>query len=276
MRPREPAEMIRRAVDILVSASVLVLTSPLLALAVIAIRLESAGHPIYRQRRVGLDGAAVRRAEAAHDGRRRRAHRRRAGGQRERFAHHPRRGAPAPDLARRAAEPAERAPRGDVADRAAPDVAGPGRAVHPPSARSPADQAGHHRLGAGQRPHVACPGASGSSSTSTTSPTARWRSTCGSSGARSRSCSAARTSTRARPAAGRASCDAGSRSFHGPNRLRCTGAGDARAAGDPADRRGQALRHRLLLCAPHHDDRRRPLARSRPRSTPRRCVPRSR
>jgi len=45
--------MIRRAVDILVSASVLVLTSPLLALAVIAIRIESAGHPIYRQRRVG-------------------------------------------------------------------------------------------------------------------------------------------------------------------------------------------------------------------------------
>jgi lipopolysaccharide/colanic/teichoic acid biosynthesis glycosyltransferase len=48
--------MIRRTVDILVSASVLVLTSPLLALAVIAIRIESAGHPIYRQRRVGRDG----------------------------------------------------------------------------------------------------------------------------------------------------------------------------------------------------------------------------
>ena len=58
MWPREPAEMIRRVVDILVSASVLVLTSPLLALAVIAIRIESAGHPIYRQRRVGLDGEA--------------------------------------------------------------------------------------------------------------------------------------------------------------------------------------------------------------------------
>ena len=50
--------MIRRAVDILVSASVLLLTSPLLALAVIAIRIESAGHPIYSQRRVGLDGEA--------------------------------------------------------------------------------------------------------------------------------------------------------------------------------------------------------------------------
>jgi lipopolysaccharide/colanic/teichoic acid biosynthesis glycosyltransferase len=48
--------MIRRAVDILVSASALLLTSPLLALALIAVRLESAGHPIYRQRRVGRDG----------------------------------------------------------------------------------------------------------------------------------------------------------------------------------------------------------------------------
>ena len=48
--------MIRRAVDILVSASVLVLTSPLLALAVLAIRIESAGHPIYHQRRAGLEG----------------------------------------------------------------------------------------------------------------------------------------------------------------------------------------------------------------------------
>jgi lipopolysaccharide/colanic/teichoic acid biosynthesis glycosyltransferase len=47
---------IRRVVDITVSGSVLVLASPLLALAVLAIRLESAGHPIYRQRRVGLDG----------------------------------------------------------------------------------------------------------------------------------------------------------------------------------------------------------------------------
>jgi lipopolysaccharide/colanic/teichoic acid biosynthesis glycosyltransferase len=48
--------MIRRAVDILVSASALLLTSPLLALSAIAVRLESAGHPIYRQRRIGLEG----------------------------------------------------------------------------------------------------------------------------------------------------------------------------------------------------------------------------
>jgi lipopolysaccharide/colanic/teichoic acid biosynthesis glycosyltransferase len=48
--------LIRRALDILVSAAVLALTAPLLAVALLAIRLESPGHPIYRQRRVGKDG----------------------------------------------------------------------------------------------------------------------------------------------------------------------------------------------------------------------------
>ncbi|MDX6718807.1 MAG: hypothetical protein QOJ63_1061 [Solirubrobacteraceae bacterium] len=48
--------MLRRAFDVVVAATVLVLTSPLLALALVAIRLESRGHPIYRQRRVGRDG----------------------------------------------------------------------------------------------------------------------------------------------------------------------------------------------------------------------------
>ena len=48
--------MIRRAVDIVVSALVLALSSPLLAAAMLAIRLEGPGPVIYRQRRVGLDG----------------------------------------------------------------------------------------------------------------------------------------------------------------------------------------------------------------------------
>jgi lipopolysaccharide/colanic/teichoic acid biosynthesis glycosyltransferase len=48
--------MIRRAVDIAVSAAVLVLTSPLLALAALAIRLESSGPVIYSQQRAGLHG----------------------------------------------------------------------------------------------------------------------------------------------------------------------------------------------------------------------------
>jgi lipopolysaccharide/colanic/teichoic acid biosynthesis glycosyltransferase len=46
----------RRAFDVAVAATVLALASPLVALALIAIRLESRGNPIYRQRRVGLDG----------------------------------------------------------------------------------------------------------------------------------------------------------------------------------------------------------------------------
>jgi lipopolysaccharide/colanic/teichoic acid biosynthesis glycosyltransferase len=48
--------MIRRAVDIAVSATLLVLASPVLAAAVVAIRLESPGSAIYRQRRIGKDG----------------------------------------------------------------------------------------------------------------------------------------------------------------------------------------------------------------------------
>jgi len=48
--------VLRRLVDIAVSATALALLSPLLALAAVAIRLESHGPVIYRQRRVGRDG----------------------------------------------------------------------------------------------------------------------------------------------------------------------------------------------------------------------------
>jgi lipopolysaccharide/colanic/teichoic acid biosynthesis glycosyltransferase len=46
----------RRAVDVVVSATLLVVSAPLLAAAMAAIRLESPGHPLYRQRRIGRDG----------------------------------------------------------------------------------------------------------------------------------------------------------------------------------------------------------------------------
>jgi len=42
--------------DIVASAAGLVVTAPLMLAAMLAIRLESPGHPIYRQRRVGKDG----------------------------------------------------------------------------------------------------------------------------------------------------------------------------------------------------------------------------
>jgi lipopolysaccharide/colanic/teichoic acid biosynthesis glycosyltransferase len=50
--------VIRRAIDVLVAALALLLTSPLLLVAVAAIRLESSGGAFYRQRRAGKDGEA--------------------------------------------------------------------------------------------------------------------------------------------------------------------------------------------------------------------------
>jgi lipopolysaccharide/colanic/teichoic acid biosynthesis glycosyltransferase len=48
--------MVRRTIDIAVSFGVLVLASPVLLAAVVAIRVESRGGAIYRQRRAGLRG----------------------------------------------------------------------------------------------------------------------------------------------------------------------------------------------------------------------------
>jgi lipopolysaccharide/colanic/teichoic acid biosynthesis glycosyltransferase len=48
--------VIRRTIDILAGSLALVVAAPVIAMAMLAIRLESRGHPIYRQRRVGMDG----------------------------------------------------------------------------------------------------------------------------------------------------------------------------------------------------------------------------
>jgi lipopolysaccharide/colanic/teichoic acid biosynthesis glycosyltransferase len=48
----------KRALDLAVSTALLALSSPIVALAAVAVRLESHGHPIYRQRRVGQHGHA--------------------------------------------------------------------------------------------------------------------------------------------------------------------------------------------------------------------------
>jgi len=50
--------MARRAFDVVVAGTALLAASPFLLVAVLAIRLESRGSPIYRQRRVGKDGHA--------------------------------------------------------------------------------------------------------------------------------------------------------------------------------------------------------------------------
>jgi lipopolysaccharide/colanic/teichoic acid biosynthesis glycosyltransferase len=52
------ALMGRRLFDIVVAGTALLLLSPVLLLAMVAIRIESPGSPIYRQRRVGKDGRA--------------------------------------------------------------------------------------------------------------------------------------------------------------------------------------------------------------------------
>jgi lipopolysaccharide/colanic/teichoic acid biosynthesis glycosyltransferase len=48
--------MAKRALDLVGATAILVVTSPLMALAAALIRLETPGHPLYRQRRVGKDG----------------------------------------------------------------------------------------------------------------------------------------------------------------------------------------------------------------------------
>jgi lipopolysaccharide/colanic/teichoic acid biosynthesis glycosyltransferase len=46
----------KRAIDITVAAIVSVLSAPVLAVLTLAVRIESRGHPIYQQTRVGKDG----------------------------------------------------------------------------------------------------------------------------------------------------------------------------------------------------------------------------
>ncbi|MFZ0042392.1 MAG: sugar transferase [Solirubrobacteraceae bacterium] len=48
--------MIKRILDLVIAIPAVLLTAPVVALAVLAIRLESRGHPIYTQTRIGKDG----------------------------------------------------------------------------------------------------------------------------------------------------------------------------------------------------------------------------
>jgi lipopolysaccharide/colanic/teichoic acid biosynthesis glycosyltransferase len=47
---------VKRALDLALAAAASLVAGPLVAIACVAIRLESRGHPIYRQRRVGRHG----------------------------------------------------------------------------------------------------------------------------------------------------------------------------------------------------------------------------
>jgi lipopolysaccharide/colanic/teichoic acid biosynthesis glycosyltransferase len=48
---------LKRAVDIVIALPLVIVTAPLVAFLALAVRLESRGDPIYRQTRVGKDGA---------------------------------------------------------------------------------------------------------------------------------------------------------------------------------------------------------------------------
>jgi lipopolysaccharide/colanic/teichoic acid biosynthesis glycosyltransferase len=48
---------LKRAIDVAISLPLVVVTAPLVAVLALAVRLESRGSPIYRQTRVGKDGA---------------------------------------------------------------------------------------------------------------------------------------------------------------------------------------------------------------------------
>jgi lipopolysaccharide/colanic/teichoic acid biosynthesis glycosyltransferase len=47
---------VKRVLDVLIAGTGSIVTGPFVALSMLAIRLESPGHPIYRQTRVGKDG----------------------------------------------------------------------------------------------------------------------------------------------------------------------------------------------------------------------------
>ena len=49
--------LVRRALDLVIAGGIAALTAPVVALLTLAVRLESPGHPIYTQTRVGKDGA---------------------------------------------------------------------------------------------------------------------------------------------------------------------------------------------------------------------------
>ena len=56
LRPAPAYEAVKRALDLLLAGLALVLAGPVIVVAMAAIRAQTSGHPIYRQRRVGRHG----------------------------------------------------------------------------------------------------------------------------------------------------------------------------------------------------------------------------
>ena len=148
----DPVNGMPRAFDIVIAVLALVVLSPLLLIAAIAIKLGSRGPVVYRQRRVGLGGAefellklrtmvlgsdpvGIGTAVARDDPR-----------------VTARRPPPAPHLARRDPQPRQRPARRDGDRRAAADDPGAGRRLHAPPAPPPRGPPRDHRLGPGPGP----------------------------------------------------------------------------------------------------------------------------
>src|SRR5690606_10822060 len=69
------SRLLKRAIDFIVSLAFLIIFSPLIAVVALVIKLESRGPVIYRQERVGLNGAVFKvwkfrsmRTDAESDG----------------------------------------------------------------------------------------------------------------------------------------------------------------------------------------------------------------
>ena len=127
--------MISRLLDLTLGLTGSIITAPVVAVLALAVRLESPGDPIYRQKRVGKDGRPfeIYKLRTMVSG----AEFRGAGlaiaeGD---DTDHPDRRAAAALLARRAAEPLERGPRRDGDRRAAADARESGARLHAAPAR---------------------------------------------------------------------------------------------------------------------------------------------
>ena len=99
----------KRAFDVVSSAFLLVVASPVMLLAALAIKLDSRGPVFYRQERVGLGGRLLPVREVPQHGHRRRKRWRCALGHQERFARHASGCVPAQDAHRRVASAVQRA-----------------------------------------------------------------------------------------------------------------------------------------------------------------------
>jgi lipopolysaccharide/colanic/teichoic acid biosynthesis glycosyltransferase len=55
-RPGRPTLAAKRAIDIVIAGIGTIVTAPVVGLLALAIRLESPGHPIYTQTRIGQHG----------------------------------------------------------------------------------------------------------------------------------------------------------------------------------------------------------------------------